>query len=48
MADDNLVLQQAITMITTQNQQIPFVPIFTPNSTISTPSNTLIGVINTS
>ncbi|CAI2198705.1 17786_t:CDS:2, partial [Funneliformis geosporum] len=42
------VLQQAITNITTQNQQIPFVPISTPNSTISIPSNTLIGVINIS
>lgn len=40
-------LQQATTTITTQNQQISSAPT-PPIPTISTPSNALIGVINTS
>ena len=42
------VLQQAVTVIATQNQLTPSVSIPTPNFTTSTPSNTLIGIINTS
>jgi len=42
------VLQQAVTVIATQNQSTPSVSIPTPNFTTSTPSNALIGVINTS